>query len=311
MRCFTLTTLLLMLPGCSYDNPLFGVEGETPSNSGGDTTAASAVTDEPVTTADPSVATSVTTSGEPGSTSVDPSDSTTSVEPGTTGAQSSSSAPGDSSTGIEPEPVCPLKNEAFSPYLLVNGQPLAQCPLAEIYVKGKLAVGDPLYIAASIECGAANNETWTLGTGLGLPAQAISKCLKTYLNLVDTADGCKINQIKTYDPADPNVVYLAASFSWSSNGLPFEPKAINYEYCGCADPNLDGTDCCAGLDPGELVLQPTNDNQIQLLQSHFATVQSANGQMFEFYNLQSWVGPGCMADPAADHHIDWIAVRSP
>lgn len=325
MRGLIFTTLILTLPGCSYDNPLFGVSGETPSSGGADTTAASAaLTDEPVTsTADPSVATSVTTSGEPGTTAVDPVDSTTTVEPGTTtvdpgtttGPQSGTSDPVDSSsTGIDPDPMplCPVIDVAFKPYLLKNGQPLAQCPPPDVYIYGKLAVGDPLKFAASVNCGALNNDVYTLGTGLALPDQAIiNKCLKTALKLVDTEDGCKISQIKTYDPANPNMVYLAAAFSASSDGLPITPQANNNTYCGCAEPDNNGMDCCTGLDPGELVLLPTNNLNIMVEQFGHATVTLDDNSKFEFYNLQSWVGPQCMADPAADHHIDWIAVRKP
>ena len=314
MRGLIFTTLLLTLPGCSYDNPRFGVEVDPASSGGADTTAASAVTGEPMTTADPSVATSVTTSSEPGTSSV--GSGSTAVDPdATTGAQSGTSDPVDSSsTGIEPDPMplCMLLNDAFAPYLLVNNQPLAQCPPPDVYIYGKLAVGDPLKFAASVNCGALNNDVYTLGTGLALPDQAIiNKCLKTALKLVDTEEGCKISQIKTYDPANPNMVYLAAAFSASSDGLPITPQANNNTYCGCAEPDNNGMDCCTGLDPGELVLLPTNNLNIMVEQFGHATVTLDDNSKFEFYNLQSWVGPQCMADPAADHHIDWIAVRKP
>jgi hypothetical protein len=306
MRCLILTSLLLTLPGCTYENPLFGVSGETPSSSGADTATSVALTDEPVTTtAEPTAATSVTTGDEPGTTTL--------PEPGTTtlpGTTQTSDPVDSSSTGIEPEPpLCPATNDAFAPYLLLDFLPLAQCPPGDIvYIFGKLAVGDPLLLSSSIDCG-GKDVLYQLGTGMQLPPHEMSdKCLKTALKLVTTEKGCKINQIKTYDP-DNGVVYLAAAFSAPPDGLPFNPKAINSEYCGCADPNNEGPNCCADLDPGELVLQPTNDDQIQLLQFHFATVPDGDDQLFDFYNLQSWVGPECVNNSEAGRHIDWIAVR--
>lgn len=303
MRGLTLTTLLLTLPGCSIDNPRFGVD--TTGSGGADTAAAStALTGEAVTgTPDPTEAMSPST----GTTTSEPGTATS--EPGTTQA----SDPVDSSsTGLEPLPVCSLINDAFAPYLLMNGEPAAPCPEPEIFLKGKLAVGDPLLFALDADCGAASEDVYTLGTGMALPPQAISGCLKLQLKLVDTAEGCKINQINVYDPAVvPAKNYLLAAFSAPSDGLLFQPQAANKSYCGCADPVLEGPNCCDGLDPGELTLQPTMDANVTVEQFGHESVLASNGQPFEFYNLQSWVGPECMIGPEAGQHIDWIAVAKP
>jgi hypothetical protein len=318
MRCLILTTLLLTLPGCSIENPLFGVSGDTPSSSEADA-ASAALTDEPVTTtAEPTAATSVTTGDEPTTTSVEPATTgsepgTTAIDPGTTtGPMSGTSGPVDgSSTGVEPEPpLCPAKNDAFAPYLLVNGQPLAMCPGTDIYLKGKLAIGDPLLISSGLACGGTDDDVYTLGTGMALAAQPVTKCLKTYLRLVDTEEGCKIALIKSYDPEqNPAPDYIIAAFSAYADALPIKPQANNASYCGCADPNSEGPDCCTGLDPGELVLLPTNNLNIIVEQFSHATVTLFDGgPQFEFHNLQSWVDTDCINNPEAGHHIDWIAV---
>lgn len=317
MRALTLTTLLLGLPGCAIDNPRFGVLEDSATTAADPTTAAASTTPTgaSATGVDEPTGSGPGTGDEPDTSPVDPdtdtSAGTSTGGPGTTqtGDPGDSSSGDSSDTDIEPIPMpmaCVQVAVDFTPYLLVNDQKLDQCPATEIFINGRLAVGQPLQFASTPDCG-GNGQVYTLGTGLGLPQQDLSGCLKTQLKLSNTQAGCKIDLIKIYDPkTNPTQYHLLAAFSALPDGLPLQPIAANSGYCGCPDPNNNNPGCCAGLDPGELTLQPTL-NDPPVAQFQHTPVSTPDGQIFEFYNIQSWVGPAC----ADDQHIDWVAARKP
>lgn len=326
MRGLPLTTLLLA--ACSMANPLFGVSSETDIGSSGDapstgTTPPSPTTDGP----DPTAGTTAhpTTSG-PGSTTAPDTDSgpITTIEPGTSttgtddttlGVDTSDSASttgttgtgttGDSSTGEPPQCQLPDPNLALSPYVLKNGQPLAPIECAQEFttLRGRLKrTGGTLKLTTDNECSfGVTNLTYTLGTNLELPDDGKQYGCTDALIVWDEDAKCKLGTLRIYLKNNPAGLLYAAAFRVEPPvSFPLHADASTIAPCGC--PN-DPEPCCMDPEAGQLSLTP--DGGQPILQHDHGYAKSAQGIEFEFYNLQSWMGPEC--NDGGGRHIDWIA----
>lgn len=325
MRGLPLTTLLLA--ACSMANPLFGVSSETDIGSSGDAPSTGTTPPSP-TTGDPTAGTTAppTTSG-PGSTTAPDTDTgpITTIEPGTgttapdtdgttLGVDTSDSAgsttgttgtTGDSTTGEPQQCALPDPNLALSPYVLKNGQPLAPIECAQEFttLRGRLKrTGGTLTLTTDNECSfGVTNLTYTLGTNLELPDDGKQYGCTDALIVWDEDAKCKLGTLRIYLKNNPAGLLYAAAFRVEPPvSFPLHADASTIEPCGC--PN-DPEPCCMDPEAGQLSLTP--DGGQPILQHGHGYAKSGQGIEFEFYNLQSWMGPEC--NDGGGRHIDWIA----
>lgn len=326
MRGLPLTTLLLA--ACSMANPLFGVSSETDIGSTGDAAGTDAGPTSPTTDApDPTTATtdpSPTTGPEPTTTpdtdtspvtTVDPGTSTTSPDTDdttlgvdtsdTAGTTTTGTSTGDSTTGEPAQCELPDPNLTLSPYVLKNGQPLApvECAQEFLTLRGRLKrIGGTLTMTTDNECTfGAINVTYTLGTNLELPDDGKQYGCTDALIVWDEDAKCKLGTLRIYLKGNPAGLLYAGAFRVDPPpGFPLHTNATTIEPCGC--PN-DPEPCCDDPAAGQLALTP--DGGQPLLQHEHGYAKSGQGIEFEFYNLQSWMGPECKE--GSGRHIDWIA----
>lgn len=310
MRGLTVMTACLGLSGCAMPNPGFGFATDTASSGAADTSATSAaVTGDPGTstvaaTSDTSGSTSsatatATATSEPVTSTSDPNTTQTSDPVGTSGAVSSDSG----------EPVCelPAINDALEPYVFTEGVKLAACA-QPLILKGMLSIGPELEISTDPNCGNANPPAkFRLGDGYPmLPALVFPACVTATVSWNMQDNTCKMALLWIAPNVDSNTPLVFGAFSTPPPAsFPIKPLPAQLTYCGCPEGN-DPTMCCAELQPGELTLQPTNDADL-ITQFNDQPVV-ADGALYEFYNLQSWIGPECVDDPTGGRHVDWLAV---
>lgn len=302
MRGLTVITLFLGLPGCSMSNPAFALTTDSdPAETGSTSTAAPK---EPGTTAEPTTdATRTTTASSEAETSAGAS----TIEPDTT--QTSDPIETGTSTDTGEPPICPLVNDAFEPYVFEDGVKFDKCEGNGLFLEGLLNIGSDLEFTVDGACGAFDpGFTITLGSGYPLlPQQDIGECVTMLIGWNNEDSDCKIGSLTLFSAATQEPIVLGVFSVPTPDLYPLQPNPANSSHCGC--PGGNKTCCGEGLNPGELTLQPTNqDAPLDQFTSALITVEN---QIFEFYNLESWIGPECEADPNAGRRIDWIAVAVP
>lgn len=305
MRGLTVMTLCLGLFACAVDNPGFAPASN--SSSGSNTT-----TDGPVTTgATVTSDASGTTSGASDSANTNPNPSepitSSTSEPGGTQTSEPSTA-GDSSTGPVGPPICdvPDVNDAFEPYVFVEGAPLPQCG-PSLALKGQLVLGDEIEFYNDVGCGDMNPPaTFLLGSGYPpFTPQAPEGCFSATATF-KPGEACEIAQLWIAPLGDINKPLVFGAFTAPAlMPFPIKPTVIQESYCGCPEGGDDPNICCDELQPGVLSLIPSDGGPVG--QSNHEPVE-VNGDVYEFYNLESWQGPDCANAPGTGRHIDWIAV---
>jgi len=310
MRGLTLMTLMLGLSGCSIPNPYFGLTGDSTGDPA-TTTASSAPTSEAGTGTSTSTGTSTATSPTTTATSsaeVGTNDPATGDHATTSATESSGDPVDGSATDTEDPPMdeCPLMNTALAPYLFKDGLPVDECGL-EFYMTGKLQPGPVPTLTTDVSCDYPGfSATYTLGDGYEIPDVVSDGCFKIHVEWDNFDNDCKIRRYKVYPKGLPNEPVVVGAFSVQPLDLQVQQlSATNISWCGCPDVE---DNCCIGHDPGDLSLQPPGHDPIAPMASGPAEIE---GRPFELYNLQSWVGPGCMNEPTTDWHVDWIAVATP
>lgn len=301
MRGSTVMTLCLGLSACAVDNPGFAPASNSSPGSG-------TTTDGPVTTSVTATSdASGTSSGASGDADTNPSEPvTSSSEPGT--STSGTSSGGDSSTGPLLCQVPPV-NDAFEPLVFKGGAQFVGCG-PSLTLKGHVVVSTEIEFYNDPNCGDLNPPTtYLLGTGYPpFVGQAPLGCSQATVSFKPDP-ACEIAQIWIAPLDDINTPLVFGAFTAPAlMPFPIKPTAIQESYCGCPEGGDDPNICCDELQPGRLSLIPTDGGPVA--QSNHEPVEVA-GHTYEFYNLESWMGPECTDAPGAGRHIDWIAVAAP
>lgn len=286
-------------------NPGFDLATDTTST-GATAISTSTSTGDPGTVTLTTSNTSQTTSGTIGDTGTS-EPVTTTIEPGTQTSDPVGTSGAASSTGEPPTCELPAVNESFAPYVFVEGAKVGVCP-QPLIAKGMLSIGSKLEVLTDPNCGDINPPTkLRLGDGYPmLPALVFPACVTTIVTWKPADNTCKIGRLWIAPNVDINTPIVFANYSVPPDpAFPIQPLLTQQSFCGCPD-GKDAEGCCSELQPGEMTLQP-NNNVAPLPQFSNEPVP-VDGSIYEFYNLQSWVGPECVDDPLAGRRIDWLAV---
>ena len=318
-------TLLLTLPACSINNPLFGVSSETDIGSTGageatDGTGAATSSPPGTTNRDP------TTTGEPGTTTtLDPTtgavgdtsgtaDATTApitstgeastTGPGTTAQPDTSDSSDQTSTG-DPPPMCePIhKNADLTLTVSKNGVLLVDCPQENGFIKGILhRTGGTLEVLETNECNSGQiGAKYTLGAGYGLQGDKLLGCTQVSITWDPAGETCKLGLLDIVLNNTAKHIYMGAFTLKPPPNFPLQVQEAQLTTCGCPGP-MPG--CCAPLDVGDLSLTPGAGGPVAPQQTGMVQVL---GESYTFCNLQSYIDPECVDDPTLGRHVDWLA----
>lgn len=329
MRISTLWTLLVVVPACWADNPLFGVVSETAATSA--TTEASATTGSvgsstDVTAASGSGATGTvpTSSGEAGSEGPGTGEPVSSSEPTGSGGESSTTTssmsaststgePGSSggettlSGGTTGDPVVcadPPVNASLNVEVKENGMAFTGCTVGvtEVY-KGLLYMdGTVMKLKSTADCAPADPPTsMVLMSGFNIPAMPNPVCASVAIDWDPEGVNCKLGLLQARNAETQKLLYVGAFRLKPPDGFPLHTDAVNVISCGCP-PGMP--DCCDPM-PGEIELIPTDGDPVAQYEEGYA---KENGVIYDFHNFQSWIDPECTMGGSSGRHIDWLAV---
>jgi len=228
------------------------------------------------------------------------------TEPATTGTTSET---GETDTGMDGCGLHMAGDQTRHVHDIDNGETKLGCDSLTDIFYGYLDVKDGNLLMGPDEWCDGEGETPEVYIGKGWPTkmQVQHECVKTTVYWHEVGAECRIAglTIASWDPVNPvdNLPLFMAELSPPAD-LPLTLSPVPHQTvpCGCANDMLP---CCMPNDAGDYTLGFDGTNVGSGVDSFIMKAPAK----FHFWNIQSYVGPGCQDEPPTDIHFDWFAER--